>query len=184
METKSRIRDSFTPALYQPQHFFPPQTHCSSETITFDEVSMLRCMPLTNAYNKHFLLILINQMGVVTSSFLILSKKRNTGDILTWCQYPQSSDQSIHCDYRLGTVRLFHPKLNNPTAMLGLMIYRTIQRITFHTHCVRQANDGGLSNLLQDFAIVSALMRTKKPYRFEGIVAQGDFALAVRMPCR
>ena len=178
METKSRIRDSFTPALYQPQHFFPPQTHCSSETITFDEVSMLRCMPLTNAYNKHFLLILINQMGVVTSSLLILSKKRNTGDILTWCQYPQSSDQSIHCDYRLGTVRLFHPKLSNPTAMLGLMIYRTIQRITFHTHCVRQANDGGLSNLLRDFAIVSALMRTIKTLsqRFERIVAQGDFA--------
>ena len=161
---KSHIRDSFTSALCQPQHFCPPQTHCSSETV-FDEVSMLRCMPLTNAYNKHLLLILINKMGVVTSSLLILSKKRiqetSYSDILTWCQYPQSSDQSIHCDYRLGTVD-YSIRNNNPTAMLGLMIYRTIQRITFHTHCVIQANDGGLSNYLQDFAIVSVLTRTYK----------------------
>ena len=152
---KSHIRDSFTSALCQPQHFCPPQTHCSSETV-FDQVSMLGCMPLTNAYNKHFLLILINQMGVVTSSLLILSKKRNTGDILTWCQYPQSSDQSIHCYYRLR-VKIFHPKLNNPTATLGHTIYRTIQRVTFLTHRVRDKQMMKVFGIYcSGFAMVSA----------------------------
>ena len=47
---KYLIRDSFTSAVCQPQHFCPPQTHYSSETV-FDEVSMLGCNML-NALNR------------------------------------------------------------------------------------------------------------------------------------
>ena len=132
--------------------------------------------------------LIIDEVSMIGCSMLNAINKRLQQ------AFPQHSDQPFGgCSLILfgdfgqlppvGDSRLFHPKRNSPTSMLGHVIYRTIQRVTFLTHCVRQANDEGFRDLLlrlrngistyDDYIILSR--------RFEGVVDQADFVQAVRL---